>query len=153
DGAAYASSFPLSVDRSTTSVIAEDATERDERQQGYSAIRYSVSPGFFGTLRIPLISGRDIDWRDAEGATRVAVVNETFVHEVLHSREGIGRRFRHNANSPLVEIVGVVTDGRYTSVVDRPQPVVFVPMSQWYSTTTVLMVRSALSSDVVGASI
>ena len=67
-----------------------------------------VSPGFFSTMKIPLVSGRDFRPEDASpGAT---IVNETFVKTYFPGQTPIGRTFERGANQPLNKIVGVTPD-------------------------------------------
>src|SRR5829696_1107351 len=91
------------------------AAERDEHcADGYYCVGFvSVDPRFFDVVGAPLIRGRALTTADAELGTRVVLVNETFVDEVLGGRNPIGRRFRFSSTSePTAEswydIVGVV---------------------------------------------
>jgi putative ABC transport system permease protein len=93
------------------------AAEQSERcAQGYYCAAFvSVDPRFFDAVGAPVIRGRGLMTADAEQRTRVVLVNETFVDEVLGGRNPIGRRFRFASNSEPTaeswyEIVGVVPD-------------------------------------------
>lgn len=75
----------------------------------------SVDPRFFDVVGAPVIRGRALTTADAEQRTRVVLVNETFVDEVLGGRNPIGRRFRFSSRreptaESWYEIVGVVPD-------------------------------------------
>jgi putative ABC transport system permease protein len=93
------------------------AAEPSERCMGgyYCVGVVSVDPRFFDVVGAPVIRGRALTTADAEQRTRVVLVNETFVEEVLDSRNPIGRRFRFaSKGEPTAEswyeIVGVVPD-------------------------------------------
>jgi len=93
------------------------AAERDEHcADGYYCVGFvSVDPRFFDVVGAPVIRGRALTTADAELGTRVVLVNETFVDEVLGGRNPIGRRFRFSSKSEPTaeswyEIVGVVPD-------------------------------------------
>ena len=93
------------------------AAERDEHcADGYYCVGVvSVDPRFFDVVGRPMIRGRALTTADAEQRTRVVLVNETFVDEVLGGRNPIGRRFRFwSTREPTAEswydIVGVVPD-------------------------------------------
>jgi predicted permease len=91
-----------------------------------------VAPGFFSTLGIPLLSGRDFTERDVRGAPRVAVVNESFARYFFKDQDPIGRRFglgRDNKDSDI-EIVGLVKDGKAASLRDEPIRFVYTPFAQ-----------------------
>src|SRR5918992_1436563 len=83
---------------------------------GYYCVAFvSVDPRFFDVVGRPVIRGRALTTADAEQRTRVVLVNETFVEEVLGSRNPIGRRFRFASKgeptaASWYEIVGVVPD-------------------------------------------
>jgi predicted permease len=84
-----------------------------------------VTPGWFRTIRIPLISGRDFTWDDREGAPEVAIVNETLARR-LGPGDAIGRRLK----SPRVEIVGVVADSKYWTIGETIPPTIYRPFRQ-----------------------
>jgi len=93
------------------------AAEQDEHcAEGYYCVGFvSVDPRFFDVVGAPVIRGRALTTADAELGTRVVLVNETFVDEVLGGRNPIGRRFRFSSKSEPTaeswyEIVGVVPD-------------------------------------------
>jgi predicted permease len=141
--AAYSNSVPLSIDQSTTSVTPADkpAPRPSDR---ISALYYEISPGFFETIGTELRAGRDFTWRDDEKSPRVAIVNAAFARQVLHSENAVGKRFRQGSNGSLVEVVGVVEDGKYESLAESQRPAVFWPMLQNHNSNTVLEVRSSI---------
>jgi putative ABC transport system permease protein len=80
----------------------------------------SISPGYFKTLRIPMVAGRDFNERDTTQSPRAAVVNEAFARHLGLGANAVGARFRREATpgSPeeLNEIVGVVKDTKYRTI-------------------------------------
>jgi len=93
-----------------------------------------VSPGYFRTMEIPLLAGRDFDDRDTEASRRVAVVNQTFVRRFFGTADPMGRSFRTGAepNYPeaVYEIVGVVQDTKYQALRGDVPPTAFAPATQ-----------------------
>ena len=146
ESAAYSSSLPLFLNHSTNTVFSE---EQAPRGNGRDVEHYSVSPGFFQTLSIPLRRGRDIEWRDTSEAPRVAIVNETFARQILRSSDPIGRRFRYGRAGRLIEVVGVVGDGKYRTLTESAQPAVFDPTIQISNLATILLVRSSVPTEAV----
>jgi predicted permease len=140
--AAYANSLPLNIDQSSTHVYPDDWVDL-QHSEVPRAIKYQVSPGFFRTLGIRMLQGRDVDWRDTSTSRRVAVVNEAFARQILRARDVVGRHFRYGSQGPPIEIVGVVETGKYQSLTERETAVVFEPILQAYNTTTVMLVRSS----------
>jgi predicted permease len=106
-----------------------------EGLQGSSKFTW-VSPGYFQTLQIPFLSGRDFNDRDLTTSTRVAVVSQTFVHKFLNGSEPIGKLIR-TAPEPYFpaatyEIVGVVRDTKYEGLREEvTPPEAFAPASQY----------------------
>jgi predicted permease len=77
-----------------------------------------IAPGYFRTLGLPLVIGREFDERDAEGAPLVAIVNESFAKYYFPNQNPLGRRFgfRSMDNPAAMEIVGVVRDALYADM-------------------------------------
>ena len=73
-------------------------------------------------------------------APPVAVVNQTFARRVIGTTDAIGRRFR--CRGRLLEIVGVVEDGKYRTLTETPQLAMFVPLDQQYESSILLLARS-----------
>ena len=71
-----------------------------------------VSPGYFRTLQIPFLKGRDFNERDRAGAPDVLVVDETFVRNFKLGTNVLGRRIRIGDGAENAEIIGVVKDVR-----------------------------------------
>ncbi len=90
----------------------------------------AVSPGYFGTLGIPLVRGRALTPQDRTGAPPVAVVNQAFVRSVLNGADPIGRRLRRMGPNPWIEIVGVVNDIRRGGKTAGINPQVYLPAAQ-----------------------
>ncbi|MBM4183572.1 MAG: ABC transporter permease [Gemmatimonadetes bacterium] len=93
-----------------------------------------VGPGYFATLGIPLLAGREFADTDVRGAPRVAVVNEAFTRKFnLEGRAAVGKRMAANqsdADELDIEIVGVVQDAKYNDVKEPVPPLFFLPYRQ-----------------------
>ncbi len=92
-----------------------------------------VGPGYFRTLGVPLISGREFTRADALGAPKVAIVNEAFAKKFNLGRDAVGKRMTNNGSPDAqldMEIVGLVKNAKYSSVKDDVPPVFFVPYRQ-----------------------
>ena len=147
--AAYGNSVPLWIDQSSTTVFAEGATDL-RLFRGITAAHYNASPGYFAALGTRMVAGRDFTWHDDRAASLVGIVNERFARMVLGTRDAVGRRYREGSG-PLVEIVGMVEDGKYESLTEQPKPALFRPAAQSYNDSTVLLVRSRLPEAVAAA--
>ncbi len=91
-----------------------------------------VGPGYFRTMGIPLMGGREFTRADALGAPKVAVVNQAFARKFNLGDNPIGKRFGlGGANAkPDIEIVGFVQDAKYSDVKREVPPQYFLPYRQ-----------------------
>jgi predicted permease len=87
----------------------------------------SVGPGYFGTLGIPLVGGRDFTRADAAGAPKVVMVNEAFAKKFNLGRDAVGKHIGDTGGSgPLtMEIVGLVQNAKYSDVKAEIPPLFF----------------------------
>jgi predicted permease len=104
------------------------APRRGENMKLY---RNVVSPGYFATLEIPLVAGRDFSERDDRRTDRVAVVNETFVKRFLPGRFALGHKFKGFGEE--ITIIGVARDSKVHQLSEPPTPYFYVPLAQFYS--------------------
>ena len=112
--------------------ITMEGTDPNPDQPTRSLTNY-VGPDYFSTLGIPLLSGREVSWRDDANAPRAAVVNEAFVRRFAPAGDPIGRRFRFGRGDkerPPFEIVGVVKNSKNTEVSEADRPYAYVPYAQ-----------------------
>ena len=90
-----------------------------------------VAPGFFETLQVPLLRGRDFTARDDTSATPVMIINESFAKAMFPGEDPIGKRVQSWRDERLLRtVVGVVEDVRYFSVEDADQAIAYVPYAQ-----------------------
>lgn len=151
--AAYANSLPLSIDQSTTGMQVEDQPLQRGRKAKRSVNYYQISPGLLSTLGINLLSGRDFDQHDQEHSPQVAIVNQTFARAILHTVNPVGKTLRQDLGGPRMQVIGLVEDGKYVSLTESPQPVVFWPIYQSYNSTTTLVIKSRRSPSEVARQI
>jgi predicted permease len=102
-------------------------------ETGFSRFTY-VGPGYFNTMGVRLTSGRDFNDFDRADSSRVAIVNQTFVHRYVRTPNPIGVRVRTVAEpdipSEVLEIVGVTRDTKYDNLRQDTPPMTFVPATQ-----------------------
>ena len=91
--------------------------------------RYA-SLNYFGTMRIPIVSGRPFNQGDRAGASPVAVVSEEFARRFLKGTNPLGHHIRVFRDDGSIEIVGVAKDLRERGLTGRPIPLMYVPITQ-----------------------
>ncbi|MPY89718.1 MAG: FtsX-like permease family protein [Luteitalea sp.] len=89
-----------------------------------------IAPGYFTTMGIPLIAGREITRADTLGAPRVALVNEAFAKKFGLGRDAVGKRISWDSDELDAEIVGLVQDAKYDNVKNEVPPLFFYPYRQ-----------------------
>ena len=128
--AALASIAILSGSEWDSGVAVEDHTPADGEDN--QAFMNALSPGYFDTMRIPFVAGRDFTRVDAKPEPTVAIVNRRFAEHYFPGRSPIGKRvgFGAGPRSKLtMEIVGVVADSLYEGPREGVHRQVFVPRS------------------------
>jgi predicted permease len=103
----------------------------------------AVSPGFFETMQIPLLEGRDLTASDRTPQLTAVVVNRAFVRQYLQDENPLGKRFETTGNDPHPipnEIVGVVQDAKIDSLREPNSPTFYDP---WPLPAGTLEVRTA----------
>jgi len=97
---------------------------------------FTAGVGYFRTMGIPILKGRDFDDRDKHGSTPVVIVTEAFVRQHFPNEDPIGKRIKpgissiENEDSMWREIVGVVGDVRNRNLSTESKPAYYVPHTQ-----------------------
>ncbi len=143
-GAALSIDLPLDLGSHGTAAFPEGWTDAGG-EAGLGVDFNFVSPGYFSTLRIPVLRGRVFGAEDVEGSEPVAIVSRTFADRVWPGEDVIGRRMRFgtsNADEPLRTIVGVVEDVKNQMLTEQGKPFVYVPSWQSYRPAVNVVVRA-----------
>ena len=88
----------------------------------------TVAPGYFDTLRIPLLEGRDFTERDDRGSPAVVIVNQTFAQRYFGGRNPVGRRIL--VDGAWSTVAGLVKDSKYHRLTEPPAPYIYLPYRQ-----------------------
>jgi predicted permease len=147
--AALASELPLMVSRSKKGPVVREGEGDPPPNQGFNVECSFVSPRYFETLQTPLLVGREFTERDEETTTPVVIVNQEFARRFFQTEQNaLGKRFRFQSGTPLMEIVGVAKTGKYGTLYEDPTPFLFLPVTQHPRTDMTLMV-SVASTDAL----
>ena len=146
EAAAVADDLPLDFSEYGTGAIPEGSEAADERD--FIGVDYAtVSPGYFETMGIRRLRGRDFTFDDRAGALGVGIVSRTFADRAWPGEDPIGRRFRFGRrDGPFLTIVGVVDDIKNQVITEIPDPFVYLPITQEYTGSVNLLVRGSVSS-------
>jgi len=102
-----------------------------------------ITPGYFETMRIPMIRGRAFNAQDRAGSPLVAILNQSAAHMLFPNEDALGKRVKVEwDNNDVVEVVGVVADIRHSEVSTPPDPCLFMPNDQQPFWAAALVVRT-----------
>jgi predicted permease len=106
-----------------------------------------VGPGYFETVRMPMLRGRGFTDADRQGQQKVVVVNEAMARRFWPDQEVVGKRLRFFGDTEQSVVVGIVRNAKYIFVGEDPQPMAYSPLEQNYSSGMALIVRTATRPD------
>jgi predicted permease len=98
-------------------------------------------PGYFATVGIPILKGRDFSEADRDGSALVAIVNETTARMYWPGEDAVGKRFKHRLNPNFYTVIGVAKDAKYAGLGAAAQPHLYYPVLQYYTPAMTLAVR------------
>jgi predicted permease len=127
----FSFSSPVSGNESTT-MISEFGVSATVHENSRS-FRNMISPGFFTTLGIRILAGRDFVEQDSSSTPKLAVINESFAREHFGAQSPLGKKLGYGPSqrSGPVMIVGVVKDSKYNSLREENTPMVYLPYTQY----------------------
>jgi putative ABC transport system permease protein len=129
-----ASSGPVLGGQMMLAIMEIEGVAKDVTGRSSSFETQYITPGYFGTLQIPLVRGRDFSAADTGKSRGVAIVNESFARRFWPTGDPIGKRINFNLDSKVkpewTEIVGIVKDVRDVRPTSPSRPEVYLPSSQ-----------------------
>lgn len=108
---------------------------------------WQVSPGYFETMRTPLLRGRFFNEHDIAGARPVAIVNETAARHYWGNENPIGKHIAGSRDLTEREVVGVVAEVKFSALNARSADQLYLPLAQMPYATMTLLVRSDASRE------
>jgi len=130
-----------SVSAATIAVLTDNTESSNATIEGFTPqenesthpLKNWVGPGYFATLGIPLLAGREFTESDTSLSPKVAVINQTMARKYFAGRDPIGMHFAFGAGNgvkPDIEIVGVVRDSKHSTVRQEQRAFVCMPYAQ-----------------------
>jgi predicted permease len=117
---------------------------------GYNA----VSPGYFKTMGIGLLYGRDLGEADNENSAHVAVVTQAMAQRFWSGQDPIGRQFTMSSDpKQAITVVGVAKNSRMNELYGPFESLFFVPFAQHEASVETLQIRTAGSIQPVVAAV
>lgn len=149
--AALIDDLPLHVGDLSRGPIVKEGEADPQPNQGVIAKCSYVSPKYFDTVQNPLVMGRDFTEHDNAEAPSVVVVNEEFARRFYGgTQNAIGKRFRFEQGTPLMEVIGVAKNGLYRSLYEDHQPYMFLPVYQQQHGAVTVLISAKSAADLAG---
>jgi predicted permease len=139
DSAALAKDAPFML---TTRNVILSGMENSRRGAGLPTYVRVVAPGYFNTLRIPIVAGRDFSAFDQKSAPRVAIVNEAAAARFWPGRSAMGQTIQFAGENLPVQVIAVTRNANYLALGEMPQPLIYLSLIQYYFPTTILYLHT-----------
>jgi macrolide transport system ATP-binding/permease protein len=150
ESAAFARNTPLSYGSYSSSPIAVDAYQPPPDEP--PTVEYNqVGPGYFSTVGIPLLSGREFTPADNETAAPVAIVNDVMVAQYWRGDDPVGKRLQ--VKGQWRRVIGVAKVSKYQSVRENPKPFFYLPLRQDSTAGTALNMRTHLPAETIASAL
>ncbi len=153
EAAAFTRTLPLGDSSNSSGPILREGEILARGTAGRNIMNNVVGAGYFKTMQIPFVEGRDFDDRDQPKTQRVIIINQQMAQILWPDESAVGKRIFIGADSkdPL-EVVGVVRTGKYRNLAEDPKPFYYYAMGQRRPTTMALIIRSSADPrSLVGA--
>ena len=147
--AALVRAVPLSGNSDARAYAVAGAPEPDKGQAPVLQLN-TVSPGYFKTIGLALVTGRDVNEHDDADAPPVVVVNETFARREWPNGSAIGQRIRFVDSDRWLTVVGVARDAKHFGPADQPTPQAYIPFMQMPQIFTSVVVRANRDAIALG---
>ena len=153
EAASFTRTLPLGDSSNSNGPILKEGETLARGAAGRNIMTTVVSAGYFKTMQIPFVEGRDFDDRDQPKTQGVIIINQQMAQMLWPGESAIGKRIFIGTDSkePL-EVVGVVRTGKYRNLAEDPKPFFYYAMGQWRPTTMALIIRGSTDPrSLVGA--
>ena len=145
EAASLTRTLPLGDSSNSNGPILKEGETLARGTAGRIIMNTVVSPGYFITMKIPVLEGRDFDDRDKTNTQRVIVVNQKMAQMLWPGEGAVGKRIFIGADSrDPYEVVGVVKTGKYRNLAEDPKPFFYYAMGQRRPATMALVMRGGV---------
>src|SRR6516162_4150944 len=124
-------------------VVIDGRDANDEHNRRFANFS-PITPGYFQTMGIQLLRGRNFTEQDAEkNAAPVAIIDETMAQQFWPNEDALGRRFRFMVLKDPVEVIGIARNSKAVTLGETPTPMVYCPLKELTDTGITLFVHTA----------
>jgi putative ABC transport system permease protein len=144
--AAYSNAVPLTMYSGSSNGMSAFIDDRPSAQH-VEFSRSHVGPGYFGTLGVRLLAGREFQPMDRRGAPPVAIVNAEFARRYFEGRNPVGSRLRFQGRDTTYDIVGMVANGKHQTLGEEQRGAFYLPLAQGPEDIGIAFVLARTRSD------
>jgi putative ABC transport system permease protein len=145
--------MPMGGSGGTTSFVVEGKPAPPKGQYPEANAR-TASPGYFKTMHIPVLEGREFDEHDTPDSPLVVIINETFAHKYWPGEDPVGKRLLDPENRvPPAQVVGVVGDIKHWGLDDKAEEYLYTSSTQTPDNQMFVVVRTAADPAGMTASV
>ncbi len=150
EAAAVGSSVPLIGNNTSSPYTIDKGSGRTPMNQRPLGLTRLVSPGFFRTLNIPLLSGRDFNEHDTSSSPLVTVISQSTAKRLFPNDDPVGKTIIMGSADVPVEVVGVAGDVRSLRLAQPNDVEFYRPFSQRPQTFLLIAVKTSLPAEAAG---
>jgi predicted permease len=153
EAAAFARTLPLGDSSNSNGPILKEGETLPKGSAGRVIMTNVISPGYFQTMQIPIVEGRDFSDRDVPTSQGVVIVNQRMAEMLWPGESAIGKRITIGIeNREPWDVVGVVRTGKYRTLAEDPKPFFYYSMGQRRPSPMAMVVRASVDPrSLVGA--
>jgi hypothetical protein len=144
DSVAIAKDVPFNVGSARTLVL-----QGQDSSRGHVTLTSVTSPGYFRTVGIPMVRGRDFNPTDVKTAPRVAIVNEAAAEYFWPGQDPVGQVISFFPENVPVSVIGVARNANYLSIGEPPQPMCYLSVLQYYFPYGAIYLHTSGNPDAV----
>jgi predicted permease len=150
-GAALAVMLPLGGGGLGLGGISVAGREAPDPRRGWDVDWNVVTPGYFATLGIPLVRGRDFSTVDRTGGGDVAILNEAFAAALYPGEDPVGRTLTNDDRT--ITVIGVARNAKYRTLGEAQRNFIYVPLGQRYLGRTNVLIKMSPAAMAPGAAV
>ena len=153
EAASLSRTLPLGDSSNSNGPILREGETLPKGSAGRVIMTNVISPGYFKTMQIPMVEGRDFEERDVAKSQRVVIVNQKMAETLWPGESAVGKRITIGIeNRDLWEVVGVVKTGKYRTLAEEAKPFFYYSIGQRRPSPMLMVVRAGVDPrSLVGA--
>lgn len=130
-----------------------EGSENPDDQKGVLMRANIVGAGYFKTLGIPLLGGREFADTDRFDTPTVVIINEAMARRFWPNQDAVGKRLKLIRDKEPREVVGVVRNTKVNSLTEQEPPYLYLPLSQHYTPTATIYARTTSAPEQLAAAV